>query len=368
MRIWVSSVAGRRLLNRQSQPLSGFSEIPNSKRFMLRSQIKTDPHVVWLRSRVCGFLARRNNLETSNLKWGSDMSFGTKSGGDAAEAIQQANALAIKELRRQFDKSEKNIQPFIDAGSGALGDVISGSTLEGFGDTLRRIFSGGDLDPLVDERTEAARAGQAAVGLSRSGPALEEIAAIPQDLALALEDTLFGRQAGLTNTGLSGANSLGQFGANASQGVANLFSQTGRAQASGINQDAQTRSGNIGQISKIGGSILGSKGFASAFPKIASFFSDPNLKENVEEIGEICLLSGSLKLYQWDWKPECKGTIVECYPQVGMMADEVKELYPEFVIPYGGYDTVAYQPLLTHLEKQGAIDVHKIKESEMIEV
>ena len=76
------------------------------------------------------------------------------------------------------------------------------------------------------------------------------------------------------------------------------------------------------------------------------FFSDPNLKENVEEVGEI----GDLKVYKWDWKPETKGTLVELCGTVGFMADEVKKLYPMFVGVFGGFDVIDYEKLLNHLE------------------
>lgn len=270
---------------------------------------------------------------------------GTKgTGGEAAGAQGAANLQGIEELRRQFDIASQNVTPFIEAGIGALGDLTSGATIQGFGDRLKQLFSGGALEPLLDERTRAVEGQLSAGGLTRSGAGLREIADIPTQLGLMIENLLFGRSQNLAGQGLSGGLNLGNLGQQAAGGVANLFSRTGQARSSGIVTDAQARAADFQQ----GFDIIG-----DALPIIASFFSDPNLKENVEEVAEFRLPdeSKNLKVYQWDWIPEVEETIVRFYPTIGFMADEVEEKYPQHIHKYGGFKTINIQSLLNELEE-----------------
>ncbi len=272
-------------------------------------------------------------------------------GGEAAGAIGAANLQGIEELRRQFDVASQNVTPFIEAGIGALGDVTGGATIGGFGERLKQLFSGGTLDPLIEERGRAVESGLSARGLSRSGTAIRELADIPTQLGFDIENLLFGRQAGLAGQGLAGGLSLGGLGQQAAGGVASLFSRTGEARGAGIVTDAQARAAGIEQIGQIAATVL---------PIIVSFFSDPNLKRNVEEIAEFKFTdeSKNLKTYQWDWIPEAEETIVRFYPTIGFMADEVKEKYPQHVHKYAGFDTIDYQSLLNEME-----ELNKIKEA-----
>ena len=271
------------------------------------------------------------------------MGKGKGTGGDAADAIAAANAQGIAEFRKNFEKAETNVQPFIEAGLGALGDVVGGSGLEGFGESLRQIFSGGALDPLIDERTDAVQKQLAAGGLTRSGTGVREIANIPTQLGFDIESLLFGRKKGLSDTGINAGLNLGNLGTQSASGIANLFQDTGRARSQGIITDQQAKAGGIEQA----GSVI-----STALPIIASFFSDPALKENVEEIAkfEVADPSKNLTLYQWDWIPEAKETIVSAFPTVGFMADEVEDKYPQHISSYGGFKTINYLDLLDELE------------------
>ena len=249
----------------------------------------------------------------------------------AAEIANQGAQQGIDELRRQFDVTQANIQPFVDAGAGALPLVQEGTTAEGLDARLGRIFDTDIFGSLVDERERAARGQLAAGGLTRSGTALEEIANIPTQLGLALEDLLTGRATGLAGSGQNAAAGLGALGAQNSGSIANLFEQQGQNTASGILGKAQAQSAGLGQVLKLASGI---------------FFSDPRLKENVESIGAI----GNLTLVQWDWKDFCKDTIIEdCYT-IGFMADEVEAKYPHHVGEFGGWKALNYPALLDELE------------------
>lgn len=272
------------------------------------------------------------------------MGFGDKNaGGDAAGLQAQANLQGIEEIKRQFGITQENVDPFIQAGQGALPDVQQGATAGGFGQRLQDIFSGGALDPLLEERTRAAQGQFAAGGLTRSGAGVRGVADISSQLGFDIEQLLFGRQQGLAGQGVNSALQLGSLGQGSAQGQANLFSNTGAARSSGSLLDAQTKAANIEQAGQVVGTVL------------PLLFSDPNLKTNVEEIGEM----NGLKVYQWDWVPESEGTIIEHFPKIGFMADEVEESYPEYIKEYGGFKVVDYTSLLNRLEEANQYEIER---------
>jgi len=300
------------------------------------------------------------------------------SGSRAAEEANRLSQQGIDELRRQFDVTQANVDPFIQAGIGQLGALEEGATAEGFGARLARIFSSGALDPLIEERTRAAQGQLAAGGLTRSGTALQEISAIPQDLGLAIESLLTGRSANLVGGGQNAALGLGGIGGQSSANIASLLSGQGANLISGAQQDAQSRGGFfsdvLGFAGTIGGGVLGGPlgasiggslgsglgGGGGALPSIPGigsnlrnaqgtfFSSDRNLKENIEPIGRI----GALTLYQWDWIPETKDMIINTFPTMGFVADEVKQHFPEFVKEICGFDCVNYSGLLDQIESE----------------
>ncbi|HCC80373.1 MAG TPA: hypothetical protein DEQ25_03335, partial [Methylophaga sp.] len=200
---------------------------------------------------------------------------------------------------------------------------------------LAQIFSSDIFGSLVDERQRGVQGQLAAGGLTRSGTAMTEAARVPTDIGMMLEQLLSGRQTNLMNTGLSAATGLGQLGQNNSANIGNMLSASGNAISSGIITDAQA-------------DAQGKQNMLNTAATIGSMFmySDPRLKENVEEVGQ----AKNLKIYQWDWKPETKGTLVEGCATIGFMADEVKEKYPQHIHEFGGFMVVDYPALLDELE------------------
>lgn len=262
--------------------------------------------------------------------------FDKNTGQQGARAANQANQLGIDELRRQFDTTQGNIQPFVQAGQEALPGVQAGGTLAGFSGNLSDIFNTDIFKTLVDERTRATQGQLAAGGLTRSGTAVEEIANIPTNVGLGIEQTLFDRQAGLTGQGLSAAGSLGGFGAQSSGGIASLLNQQGQNTASGLLADQQAKASFVGQLLGVASSAA------------TGFFSDPRLKENVEQVADI----GDLGVFEWDWIEKAKDTIVAAFPTLGFMADEVEEKYPHLIHEFGGFKIIDYSALLDELSRK----------------
>lgn len=269
---------------------------------------------------------------------------GDKAGKRAAEAQVQANDASIAEMRRQFDTTQQNIAPFLQAGQGAVPGVEAGATVGGMDEMLAQIFNSDIFGSLVDERTRAVEGQLAAGGQMRSGLGLQEAARVPTDLGLMLEQMLNGRQTNLMNTGLSAATGLGQLGQNNSANIGNMLSQSGQAMSSGIITDQQAKAQgqqNMLNTAATIGSMFMSGGGGGLFG-----FSDPRLKINVEPVADI----KGLNVYQWDWTPETKGTLVEGCATIGFMADEVQEKYPQHIHEFGGFMVVDYPALLDELE------------------
>lgn len=258
----------------------------------------------------------------------------SNAGQRAAEAQAAADKQATAELRRQFEVTQGLLEPFRAAGERGLPSLEEASTIEGLEARLQKIFSTDTFGTLVEERGRAVEGQLAAGGQTRSGTGLLEAARVPTDLGLAIEGLLTGRTQDIVSGGQNAALGLAGFGSQNAQSIANILQSTGRSQGAGIITDQQAAA-QRGQNTLNTVAALGS-----------IFFSDPALKENAEEIGEVY----DLKIYQWDWIEKMKGTIVEKMSNVGFMANEVKEKYPQFVQEVCGFLTIDIAGLLDHME------------------
>jgi len=264
---------------------------------------------------------------------------GDDSGSKAADAQVRANNASIAEMRRQFGITQENIAPWLTAGQDALGVTQESATPQGLDALLAQIMGTDTFGSLVDERQRGVQGQLAAGGLTRSGTAMQEAARVPTDLALALENMLTGRQSGISSTGASAAVGLGNLGQSNSSGIAGLMSQSGNAISSGIITDQQARAQGQQNLFNTAATI------GSKFMDFMDF-SDPRLKENVEQVSSI----HDLGVYQWDWKAETKGTLIDGCSNIGFMADEVQEKYPHHVGEFGGFMVIDYPALLNELE------------------
>ncbi|MEW8548583.1 MAG: tail fiber domain-containing protein [Candidatus Thiodiazotropha sp.] len=285
-------------------------------------------------------------------------SSGNKAAKRAAEAQVKSTQLGVDELRRQFDATQANLSPFIEAGQGMIGGVTSAATPEGWAEAVGRLLNGGVLQPLINERERAVQGQLASSGLRRSGAGLRAAADIPVDLAMAIEQQLYGRQANLMGSGQNAAGGLGALGANTSGGVANLFSQMGQAQGNAILQGQQADAQNRSNLLSAGltgasiaaalpgataGTIAGGASIGTAAAALLSF-SDERLKKDMQPIGEI----SGLTLYEWEWQDYVKD-LAGCDMTLGFSAQEVEEKYPQYVREINGFKAINYTGLMEEL-------------------
>ena len=271
---------------------------------------------------------------------GLDDTIGDLTGANAADATARATteSLAFQqqgldELIRQFGISQENLQPFIGAGQDALGPLQQGSTVEGLDQMLAQIMGTDTFGTLRDERERSTTGLLGSSGLTRSGAGLQEIANVPTDLALQLESMLYGRQGNLATMGQNAAVGAGSLGAQGASGINQSLTNMGNTTSQGILGQQQAQAAGTQNLMNLG--LLA-----------ASYFSDPSLKDNLEIVGKV----GPLDLYEWDWKPEFKDTLVDKCPQIGFLSTDVRKHYPEYVATFGGFDVIRYDLLLEELK------------------
>jgi hypothetical protein len=247
-------------------------------------------------------------------------------------------------IAQQLGITQEQFAPFLAAGTGALPGVASSATAGGLGANLDDIMGSDYFQGLVDQRTQSVEGMLGAGGLTRSGAAITEGAAIPTDLAMQIEQMLSGRQSNLAGMGLNaatqgasaGGNLFNQLTSSMNTGLQNQMSGiTGAAgaTASGILGGAQSQAAGMQNLLNLGG-VLG-----------AAAISDPRLKENIVKVGEIA----GLGIYEWDYIDEVKDSSLAVMKS-GFMADEVKDVYPQHVVEFAGYDLIDYKSLLNEIE------------------
>ena len=132
--------------------------------------------------------------------------------------------------------------------------------------------------------------------------------------------------------GMAGQSAVGLGGLN------NSYNATmQQAQSAANNRSSEAKGGMLGTAGKLG---------------TAALFSDARLKENLVKVGEF----EGLNIYNWDWNED--GIIIAGdTPTTGFVAQEVQELYPEYVAPdpETGYLQVKYGEILRGVSLESLI-------------
>lgn len=158
-----------------------------------------------------------------------------KAAQGAANAAADANQLAIREQQRQFDLTREDMQPWLQAGQSALGQMQALNS----GD-FSSFTQSPDYQFAYDQGLQALDRSAAAGGMLTSGGADADRIAFGQGLATQNYGNYYNRLAGLAGAGQNAAGGLGQFGANAASNIGNLQQATGQARASSYMQRADT--------------------------------------------------------------------------------------------------------------------------------
>lgn len=163
--------------------------------------------------------------------------FGSKGAKKAAQAQAQALQQAIAEQRRQYDQSRTDFMPFLNAGTGALGQVQGLLGLSG-GDTQAQLIEMLEGSPAFTSRydtgVDTILQNAAATGGLRGGNTQGSLANFSSSLLADVIQQQLGNLGGLVQTGSGTANSLSSLGQSSAGNISNLLAAQGNAQAGGI--------------------------------------------------------------------------------------------------------------------------------------
>jgi|LakMenEpi03Aug12_release.lakeMendotaPanAssembly.Ray.scaffolds.fasta_scaffold34458_2 hypothetical protein len=252
---------------------------------------------------------------------------------DAANIQAGAAGQGIAEQRRQFDALQALLKPYTEAGVPALEQQQAFLGLRGpeaEQAAIDRIQSGAGFQESVRQGEEALLQRASATGGLRGGNIQGALAQFrPALLNQALEQQ-YSRLGGMTTLGQQSAAGVGAAGMETGTNVANLLSQQGAALAGGELNQAKA----YGQVLNMPAQFLGMQYGAGgkAGMGFGNMFSDRRLKKNIKQIGT---RSDGLNVYEFDY-------IWGGGRQVGLMAQEVKAIYPGAVSESGGYLMVDY--------------------------
>lgn len=194
---------------------------------------------------------------------------GAIEGGEAAgeaSGIQSGAAQAgIEEQRAQFAEIQKLLQPYTQAGAGAL---TGQQALIGLGgpqaqqQAITALETSPQFQAIAKQGENAILQNASATGGLRGGNVQAALAQFRPALLSQIISQQYERLGGLTSLGATQAARMGQFGQQTGANISNLLTGKGAAEAGGVlaEQGALT-----GGITKAFGAIQGAGGFGKIF-------------------------------------------------------------------------------------------------------
>ena len=170
-----------------------------------------------------------------------------KGAGKAADASERAAQLQVDEQHRQFDITQGNLAPWLQAGNWGLGKQQ---------DFLKGDFSGFESSPdykyALQEGTNSIDHSAAARGGLFGGGHTRDLTRFASGLATQNADNYYNKLTGLSQTGYNTGQSVGQFGANMAGQIGQQYNNMGNARQSAYNQIGQN---NAQMGAAIGGAV-----------------------------------------------------------------------------------------------------------------
>lgn len=182
--------------------------------------------------------------------------------GDAAAMQAQASEAGIAEQRRQFDKLQELLKPYVEAGLPAMQAqraMLGLTTPEEQAAQIAQVQGSPMFQELTRQGEEALLARASATGGLRGGNIQGALAQFrPQMLAQQLEDR-YSKLGGFTALGQQSAAGVGTAGMRTGEGIAGLLAQQGAAQAGAELGKAKAYSGLLNLPMQFAGIHYGSK-------------------------------------------------------------------------------------------------------------
>ena len=190
---------------------------------------------------------------------------GKESVSQASDVQQQAAQGGIDEQRRQFDAVQKLLQPYTQAGAGALAQqqaLLGMGTPEAQQQAINALQSGPQFQALQQQGENAILQNASATGGLRGGNVQGALAQFRPALLSSLIDQQYSRLGGLASLGQNAAAGVGNAGMSTGTNIATLLGRQGQAQAGGILGQQSALTGGINQAF---GAVQGAGGFGQLF-------------------------------------------------------------------------------------------------------
>lgn len=237
---------------------------------------------------------------------------------DAAAAATAGLEKGIAEQRRQFDITQENLAPYLEAGTGAL---TQQQALLGLGGDQQAAFDAFAETPgqqfIRNRQEQALLRNASAMGGLGGGNIRAELQRQAAGNAAQDYGNYYNRIANLSGAGQAGATNLGQLGAQTASNIQQGYAGIGQAQASGILGAQQANASLGGQLLGAGlGGIAGAGGFGSNVAgqfggsggagALIGLLSDENMKTDIEDLSpkECFEIVSSLNLKAWRYIEE----------------------------------------------------------------
>lgn len=159
-----------------------------------------------------------------------------KSSKKAANAQQESAALAVEEQKRQFDKLQELLKPFVDSGSKSLTsqqDLIGVNGSDAQKAAIDNIKSSYQYDELNRQGQDAILQNASATGGLRGGNVQGALAQFSPALLNSMIEGQYNKFSGLTTMGANAAAGVGNAGMQSANSISDLLQQSGAAKAGG---------------------------------------------------------------------------------------------------------------------------------------
>ncbi len=180
--------------------------------------------------------------------------------GDASDAQQAGNMLAMQEQQRQFNAIRKLLAPYVKAGNTSLAEQLN---LIGLGGdaaqtaSIDNLATGPQMEALVTQGENAIRQNASATGGLRGGNTQAALAQFRPQMLSQLIESQYAKLNGLSNMGQNSAAMTGQAGMETGNQIAQLFQNNGAAQAGAALASGKAAANNWGNLAEFGGQVIG---------------------------------------------------------------------------------------------------------------
>jgi hypothetical protein len=232
----------------------------------------------------------------------------------------------MNELRTQFANLQELLKPYVQVGPEALQGQRAIVGLGGPAEEaaqIARIEQSPLFQAQVRQGEEALLQGASATGGLRGGNIQAALAQFRPGMLQSQIDLQYERLGGLTTLGQKSAAAQAGAGMGLAESLSGLYGDIGASRAGRAMAEQRAQGQFQGGLINLAGQAL---------PAIGKMFSDIRLKENIKKIGT---RPDGLGVYEFDY-------IWGGDRNIGLMAQEVNEVYPHAVGVVDGYLTVNY--------------------------